>query len=128
MGKDFLKYDAKRLSILIVVGGMIITAVMGILSIQNSSFQEAYELERPKREMGTLEREVVVEMNGEKFPVNVAVEERQLTEEEADKLLLEAEQLLHKIVLGQNESEQEIFSDIYFPEVVPLAFAPSSWL
>lgn len=131
MGKDFLKlkHDPKKLSILIFCVGMGITIALGIKEMTKGRFQAAYEIVRPKPGEDMEEQEILVQIaEGETFPVKVSVEEKRLSESEAEEQFFKAEQLLKDLILGENEDAQQIVYDICFPEAVEGTFVEVTWV
>ena len=131
MGKDFLKltYSVKKLSRLVFVTGMVITIALGVKSIGDSRVQTTYEIARPQAGEEALEQELIAILDGEKkVPVKVVVEEKLLSEAEAEERLLEAEKLLNDLILGENESRDKIKENIVFPDSVFDTLVEVDWI
>ena len=131
MGNGFLKlkHDAKKLSVVVFCFGMSITIILGIQAMVHAKFQEQYIIERPKPGEDAIEKEIVAYFdNGEKVSVKVHVEEKNLSEEEVKNQFQKAEQLLDDLVLGENESREQIIYDLNFPESVPGTSVEVDWV
>ena len=131
MGKGFLKliHETKRLSALIFGAGIVLTIILGILSARDARFQTEYKIARPKVGEEPLEQEIIVSLGGEKgIPVKIAVEDVQLSQAEAEQILLEGEQLLHTLVLGENESAEKIMYSLSFPENMQGTLIEIDWI
>ena len=131
MGKDFLKltYSVKKLTRLVFATGMVITIALGVKSIGDSRVQTTYEIARPQADEEELEQELIAVLDGEKkVPVKVVVEEKLLSEAEAEERLLEAEKLLDELILGENESRDKIKENIFFPESVLGDLVEIDWI
>lgn len=131
MGKDFLKltYNTKHLSRLVFVIGTVITIGLGIKSVRDANIQTDYEITRPQAGEGVFEEELIAILGNEtKVPIKVVVEETKLSEGKAEEKLLEAEQLLDKLILGENESNEIIYYDLVFPENILGTLVEIDWI
>ena len=131
MGKDFLKltYNTKHLSRLVFIIGTVITIALGIKSVRDANIQTGYEITRPQAGEGVFEEELIAILGNEtKVPIKVVVEETKLSEGEAEEKLLEAEQLLDELVLGENESNEIIYYDLVFPENILGTLVEIDWI
>ena len=131
MGKDFLKlkHEPKKLRIVIFSLGMGISFVLGVQEMREGRFQEAYTFERPKPGEDVKEQELLVQVaDGKSFPIKVSVEEKRLSQSEAEEQLLKAESLLDEQILGENENPQQILQDLCFPDIVEGTFVEVTWV
>ena len=131
MGKDFLKltHNTKHLSRLVFVIGTVITIGLGIKSVRDANIQTDYEITRPQAGEGVFEEELIAILGNEtKVPIKVVVEETKLSEGKAEEKLLEAEQLLDKLILGENESNEIIYYDLVFPENILGTLVEIDWI
>ena len=131
MGKDFLKltHNTKHLSRLVFIIGTVITIALGIKSVRDANIQTGYEITRPQAGEGVFEEELIAILGNEtKVPIKVVVEETKLSEGEAEEKLLEAEQLLDKLILGENESNEIIYYDLVFPENILGTLVEIDWI
>ena len=131
MGKDFLKltHNTKHLSRLVFIIGTVITIALGIKSVRDANIQTGYEITRPQAGEGVFEEELIAILGNEtKVPIKVVVEETKLSEGEAEEKLLEAEQLLDELVLGENESNEIIYYDLVFPENILGTLVEIDWI
>ena len=131
MGKDFLKltHNTKHLSRLVFIIGTVITIALGIKSVRDANIQTGYEITRPQAGEGVFEEELIAILGNEtKVPIKVVVEETKLSEGKAEEKLLEAEQLLDKLILGENESNEIIYYDLVFPENILGTLVEIDWI
>lgn len=131
MGKDFLnlKTEPKKLCVLILCAGAVITIGMGVSAYRDSGLQNGYELIKNKTGEGSYEQDLIAWVEGmEKIPMTVAVEEQKLTKEEAEAELDRAELLLDDVLKGENESLTKITKDLNFTDCVPGTFVEVEWL
>ena len=131
MGKDFLKltHDTKHLSRLVFIIGTVITIALGVDSVRDTKAYTNYEITRPQAGEGVFEQELIAILDDEKkVPIKVVVEETKLSEGEAEEKLLEAEQLLDELILGENESKEKIYYDLAFPENIFGTLVEIDWI
>ena len=83
----------------------------------------------PQAGEGVFEEELIAILGNEtKVPIKVVVEETKLSEGEAEEKLLEAEQLLDELILGENESNEIIYYDLVFPENILGTLVEIDWI
>ena len=122
MGKDFLKLkmDRKDLPVLLVCAGLLLTGMMGIVSLRQTKLPEGCELPRAEAGKGAYQQELVAEVEGEgKLPLTVTIEERQLSEAEAEAFLQSAELLLDELLKGNNADLEHVTEGLCFVDVIP---------
>lgn len=130
MGKEFLKSkpDQKKSGIVTLCAGMMITIAMGIGAYRDTALLKGYELPRNEAGYGAYEQEVIASIEGQKdIPVTVLVEERKLSEEEANAELEKGAVLLNALVLGENESLSEITKPLNFVDCIPDSPVEVEW-
>ena len=131
MGKDFLnlKMDTKRLRILLLCLGVLLTGIMGILSYEQTKLPEAYALPRAEAGEGAYRQELVVSVKGEKKrSLIVSVDERQLTEKEAEVFLQKAEKILDQLLIGENPDWNHVTENLYFVDSIPDLPVEVEWI
>lgn len=122
MGRRFLnlKLDLKELQKLILLIGLLLTIVVAMRSHQSGKLSNGNELQRNEAGAGAYEQELYAWIEGEeKVPLKVLVEERTLTGQEAEELLLKAEAELEGLLKGENESLQKVSKNLNFPDEIP---------
>lgn len=129
MGKDFLKLktDQKQLGKILFTGGMVITLILAVRAYYDTRLINGYELQKKEAGEGSYEQEVIARIGKKKIPLTVTVEERKLSEEEAQAELLKAEEGLPGLLKGENESLSKITSDLNFADQVPDTCVEVEW-
>lgn len=131
MEKDFLslKTDPKKLSIMILCAGFLITLVMAIGAYRESKFQNGYELLKKEAGEGAYEQDVIAQIEdmGE-IPLTVTVEEKVLTKDEAEQFFKEAVLCLDELLLGKNESFEKIKEDLCLVNRIPEIPVEVTWM
>lgn len=130
MGKDFLKLktDSKKLSVLLLATGFAIAGILGLTAFFDMKLQNGCELERPGVGESGYEQELIVNVGDESISVDVLVEPRKLSAEEAEEELKRAKQLLGEILKGENENLQNITTDLVFVDMVPGTIVEVDWI
>lgn len=120
MEKDFLnlKTDQKRLSMLILCVGGLLTVFLAVKAFSNVKLTGGYEL--PKNEIGegAYEQELFAIIGEKKIPLCVEVGEEIISKAEAEKRLQEASKALDVILQAENESLSRITTDVCFADVL----------
>lgn len=129
MEKGFLKLknDQKKMSILILVGGLVVTVCMGISAYQETKLSGGYELERAQAGGDAYKETLNASIGKDKISVPVTVEPRKLTKKEAEEELLKAEKLLDDILKGKNESLSSVTDDLNFADTVQGTLVEVEW-
>lgn len=130
MEKDFwkLKNDSKKLCVIIICAGALIGVGMTWNAYKACLLQNGSELPKNEAGAGTYEQKLFAHIDGiEKVPLTVVVEERRLTEKEADELFSQAILILEEIVKGENESFQKITKNLKFVDVIPQIPVEITW-
>lgn len=129
MEKGFLKLknDQKKMSILILIGGLAVTVCMGISAYQATKLSGGYELERAQAGGDAYKETLNARIGKEKISVPVTVEPRKLTKKEATEELLKAGKLLDDILKGENESLSCITGDLNFADTVQGTLVEVEW-
>lgn len=85
---------------------------------QLSGEQELSEIKRKEAGGGTQEVQLFLEAGEllQDYEYSVSVEEQKLTEAEAEEIFAQAEQELHTVILGENQSADAVASDLCVPE------------
>ena len=131
MGKDFLKLnvDQKRQKILILGIGIFITGALAVRAFLDTKLPNGYELKRPPIGMGMEEEEIIAVLEGEqKVTVKIEVNEKVLSETEAEQELEKAAEILGNLIKGENENLSKIYRSIYFPDQVPDTAVSVEWV
>ncbi len=105
--------------LLALAGIGVVCLTAGILEQAGGSGKNALtRLERGKAGGGETEVSLLLESKElpEPYTYSVTVEERKLTEEEAEQVFEEAKQELEQVILGENESPDRIVTDLAVPE------------
>ena len=81
---------------------------------------EEQQIQRKEPGQGAEEREYWIEAEGvlDKYPMDVQVEERKLTEAQCQEYFEKAKQELDTLILGKNESLEEVEEPLYLPETL----------
>ena len=111
MEKDFLKLktDSQKMVWVILGAGILLSLCLAVGAVQKTGLSNGYELERNKVGEGIYEQELTAKIQGEeKVSLSVTVEEQILSEAEAEQVFDQAENLLEDILLGENESFDNI--------------------
>lgn len=130
MEKDFfhLKTDQKKISLLILSVGFLITIFGAVNAYRSSKLQNGYELVKSDVGEGEYEQEIVahIEEMG-KVPLTITVEEKELTEEEAEEVFERAILILENNLLNGNESFEKITGEMKFIDVIPKTPVEVTW-
>lgn len=120
MAGDFLnlKTDQKKLSLLILCVGGLLTILMAVKAFSGTTLPNGYEIAKNEAGEGSFEQELIAHIGDEKFPINVEVGEKVFSETEAKKRLLEASKALDGILKAENQSLDQITTDICFADVL----------
>ena len=130
MEKGFLKgkNDLKKLSVLILLIGSLITILLGVSAYRESSLKNGNELVRYDAGEGSYDQKLTaVGEDGRNYSIEVTVEEQKLTQGEAEKQLLKAEEILEKMILGENESLEKIRTGLNFVSRIPETCVEVYW-
>lgn len=122
MGKGFSK-----LSRIILAAGFVITIGMGVKAYLSTEINPEYELLRNEAEKGGYEQELIAHIGKERIPLTVTVDERTLTREEAKAEFLRAKELLPKVLKGENESLENVTTDLNFAGQIPDTLVRIQW-
>ena len=120
MAGDFLnlKTDQKKLSLLILCVGGLLTILMAVKAFGGTTLTNGYEISKNEAGEGSFEQELIAYIGDEKFSINVEVGEKVFSETEAKKRLLEASKALDGILKAENQSLDQITTDICFADVL----------
>lgn len=129
MGKDFLNFNAnpKTLYGLILIGGFVITAALGISAYRDTKLVGDNELSKNEAGEGSYEQDLIALVGDKKIPLTITVEERALSEDEAEKELHRAARLLEDALKGNNENFANISEPVSFIDVVPDTAVEVEW-
>ena len=129
MGKDFLKLtaDSKRAGKIILIGGILITVILGMKAYRETELINGYELLKNHAAEGSYEQEVIAYMGEQKIPITVTVEERRLSKQEAEAEFMKAEELLPDILKGENEDLSKISAGLNFADQIPGTCVEVEW-
>ena len=130
MGKRFLKLMAEtpRSAKIILIVGILLSGILGITAYQRRALENGYELKRRELSEGDYREEVIAYLRKEKIPVTVTVDERMLSEEEAEEQFLKSEVLLLERLRGENESLSLVTKDLDFISWIPETGIEVEWV
>ncbi len=129
MEKGFLKLttDSKGTTKLILIVGFIVTVLLGIKAYKETELVNGNELYRNDAAEGDYEQKLIARVGEQKIPVTVTVEERMLSEKEAEEEFLKAEHLLPNIIKGENESLSKVSAGLMFATQIPDTCVEVEW-
>ena len=130
MGKRFLKLMAEtpRSAKIILIVGILLSGILGITAYQRRALENGYELKRRELSEGDYREEIIAYLKKEKIPVTVTVDERMLSEEEAEEQFLKSEVLLLERLRGENESLSLVTKDLDFISWIPETGIEVEWV
>ncbi len=130
MGRSYLKLnlEQKHLSKIILISGIALTCLLGIPAFQNTALQNGNELVRNEAGTGSYQQPVIAHINKEKIPLEVTVEERGLSKEEAQKELSAAKDELDELLKGENESLEKVTTALTFVDEIPGSVVEVEWV
>ena len=118
MGKDFLNlkisYNYKKISRVVFCIGIMGTSLLTVQAFNNTKLPNGNEVLKSEAGEGIFEQELIAVIGEEKIPLTLEVEERKITEKEAEEILLNAERALNGILKGSNENLENISREIKF--------------
>lgn len=129
MEKDFLKLmvdSPKRMRILFA-GGIAVALILGINAYQETKLMNGYELQRNSVAEGSYEQEIIAEFGKTEIPMTITVEERLLSEEEAEAEFSKAETQLPEILKGENKSLFNVSTGLNFINQIPDTYVEAEW-
>lgn len=120
MGKDFLKLktDQKKFCVLIFCAGIVITVGLGVSAYGDTELQNGYELQKNEAGEGSYEQDVIAFIEEKKVPVTITVDERKLSQKEAEAELARAAGLLGDLLKAENESLSKVTTSLNFADAV----------
>lgn len=129
MGKDFLrsKPDQKKLCVIVLCAGIVMTAGLGIQAYQDTKLQNGCELPKNEAGSGSSEQEMVAFLEDEKIPVMVDIAEERFSKEMAEEKLEEASRLLDNLLRADNESLSKVTKDLNFIDEIPESPVEVEW-
>lgn len=88
------------------------------------------QLERPGYGEGTLEEQLAVQIEGETETelLNVTIQEQKYTKEQVRQFLEAGRQTLEQELQGENDSLDEVRTNLYFPEALENGVVKVSWM
>jgi hypothetical protein len=95
-----------------IATGALFMCLMLFYNRQETAGEMAAQVVRNEAGEDSREEEYVAEIDGESYPLSVTVEARQLTSEEADDELEEAQEEIHRVMLSDGDSWQEVRHDL----------------
>ena len=129
MGKGFLKFDGnpKKLYGIVLIGGFVLSIGLGISAYQETKLNSGNELPRNEAGEGAYEQDLVAIISNERIPLEVTVEEKHLTESEANAELEKAGRLLDDVLKGTNDNLTAILNSVCFADIVPETAVEVTW-
>lgn len=132
MGKDFLNlkisYNYKKISRVVFCIGIMGTSLLTVQAFNNTKLPNGNEVLKSEAGEGIFEQELIAVVGEEKIPLTLEVEERKITEKEAEEILLNAERALNGILKGSNENLENISREINFADNIPGTPVEVEWL
>lgn len=109
--------------------GILFLAAAAAFAVGRPRIQEIYRVKRPSYGEGSLETEMEALVEGEReaISVKVTVKERRYTEEEIHRLFDSYEQKLPQIILGENESLDQVQYPLKLPSVLENGTIEVKW-
>lgn len=129
MENDFLKFstDPKKLHGLILIMGVMISVGLGISAHRESKLPDNNELPKNQAGEGAYEQELIAISSDKRIPLKVTVEEKLLTQIEAEEELKKAILVLNNVLKATNEDLTTILNPICFADIVPGTAVEVTW-
>lgn len=118
----------KKFFRLLIVAGMLLTVVWAAKAWKNTGLPNGNELLKKDAARGSYEQELIARVGDEKVSLNVTVEERRFSKEEADNEFARAEKLLEELLKGENASLCEVRDSLNFIEEIPGTAVEVEWV
>lgn len=126
------KYYVRKTAVFLatLTAGMIFTLIGFFAYLADRNETEVQSLARPGYGEGDRKEELTVQVEGEEDgeQVEITVQERKYTDEEKQRLLDRALERLEELLPGENESLDQVKTDLYFPAVMEDGAVKLSWL
>ncbi len=122
MERDFLKWKikGKKQDLWILGLGTGISLLLGVRAYKEREISAEQGLHRQETGEGAYEQELIASVDSYgKTRISVTVEERILSEEEADQLLQTGAEYLDNLILGDNESLSHVTKNLNFVGEIP---------
>lgn len=109
--------------------GTVLLSLAVVASVGKPKAEERYQMKRPSYGEGNLETEVeaLVEGESERLAVPITVKERQYTQQELSELFAAYEERLPELILGDNESLDQVRSPLFLPDTLENGAISVSW-
>ena len=109
--------------------GTVLLSLAVVASVGKPKAEERYQMKRPSYGEGNLETEVeaLVEGESERLAVPITVKERQYTQKELSELFAAYEERLPELILGDNESLDQVRSPLFLPDTLENGAISVSW-
>lgn len=109
--------------------GTVLLSLAVVASVGKPKAEERYQMKRPSYGEGNLETEVeaLVEGESERLAVPITVKERQYTQKELSELFAAYEERLPELILGDNESLDQVRSPLSLPDTLENGAISVSW-
>ena len=129
MENDFLKFstDPKKLHGLILIMGVMISVGLGFSAHRESKLPDNNELPKNQAGEGAYEQELIAISGDKRIPLKVTVEEKLLTQIEAEEELKKAILVLNNVLKATNEDLTTILNPICFADIVPGTAVEVTW-
>lgn len=125
-------YYVRKVStvLLVLTAGIVLAAVCGIIFQIRTEDTVIQELERPGYGEGDRTERLQVQMEGEDTPreIEVKIRERSYTDQQKGELLDAALEELEQVLLGENESPDEVRSALVLPEQLQDGAVAVKWV
>lgn len=130
MEKSFWKWKItdKTFYRLLIVFGTLLTIVWAVKSWKNTGLSNENELLKKDAAKGSYVQELIARVGDEKVALNVTVEERRFSKEEADDEFARAERILEEVLKGENASLLEVRDSINFVDEIPGTAVEAEWV
>ena len=129
MENDFLKFSAnsKKLYGMILIAGVMLSVGLGVSAYRESKLPGNHELSKNQAGEGAYEQELIAISGDKRIPLKVTVEEKLLTQIEAEEELKKAILVLNNVLKATNEDLKTILNPICFADIVPGTAVEVTW-
>ena len=123
-------YYLKKMKMLLfmTVAGISAALLCLFIDLGNNKGKETEKLNRPGYGEGDRLEMLEVQADGQKHEMEIIVRERRYTDQEAEELLEEAMKTLDKLILGENDSLDEVRQNLSLPASLMNNMVKISWI
>jgi hypothetical protein len=95
-----------------IAAGLLLMGLMFFVSRQETANETVAQVMRDDAGEKSRQEDYIAEIDGESYPLSVTVDARQMTQEEADEKLEEAQEEIHRAMLSDGDSWQKVRHDL----------------